>query len=230
MVSHSEIALAVGLTIAVVMLVTSLMFNVVFRFQVTELQDRVWTLSFENGNLQEVKGRLQADYENLDDEYRDYQLSHQHSNDDYERAKDDSYSKGYEDGRFVFYYVKPKVQQYGVSNLEATVRELTWTRSYEENVFDCSEMSAYMERYLENEGFHAMILVGDSPFGSGRHAWVVAETTEGKYMPVEATQPRVVLWDDDYFDGYFEYERDFETIQEAVAYDSTGFDWWTVYP
>jgi len=70
------------------------------------------------------------------------------------------------------------------------------------------------------------IIVGDSPFGSGRHAWLLVETSVDKYMPVESTDMAVVLWDSAYFDNYFKYDHAFEKIQDALKYSETEFDWW----
>ena len=36
----------------------------------------------------------------------------------------------------------------------------------------------------------------------------------------------VVWWESPYFDNYFEYDRAFETIQDALNYSETEFDWW----
>jgi len=135
------------------------------------------------------------------------------------------HSNGYESGRFDFYYIKPE-QKYGVYDLSGWLNKWEWIRPYQEGVFDCSEMSAYLERKLENEGWHTKIIVGDSPFGSGQHAWLLVETSNGKYMPVESTNMAVVLWDSPHFDNYFKYDRSFEAIQDALKYSETGFDWW----
>lgn len=143
----------------------------------------------------------------------------------YDSGYDTGYSEGYDAGRFDFYYVKPN-QRYGVDELGSYLKSWTWALSYKSGVFDCSEMSACLERNLENEGFHTIIVVGNSPFGSGRHAWLLVETSVGKYMPVEGTNRQVILWSSSYFDNYFKYEHRFETIQEALAYNPTDFDWW----
>ena len=131
---------------------------------------------------------------------------------------------------FYFYYVPLRDQQYGVPNLERCLRDLgTWTEAaYKANIFDCSEMSALLEWYLENEGFHTAIILGEMPDDSGgKHSWLLVETSAEKYMPVEATQMSVVSWDSPYFDNYFDYGlMEFETIQEAIEYAPTEFDWW----
>jgi hypothetical protein len=131
---------------------------------------------------------------------------------------------------FFFYYVKPEEQKFGVYNLDDELDGLEWAQPYEEGVFDCTEMAAYLERYLENHGWHAKIVVGDAPFGSGGHAWLLVETSEGKYMPVESTKIEIVWWSDPNFDNYWTYDHKFETISQALSYSENGFDWWTVYP
>ena len=143
---------------------------------------------------------------------------------------DAGYNKGYEEGGFRFYYVKPK-QRYGVDDLEEYLSRWQWEHgTYVAHKFDCSEMSAYIERTLENEGYHTIIVSGEAPFGGGRHAWLLVETHEGKYMPVEAAREgvpwQVVLWNDPYFDNYYEYDYRFETIEDALRYNYEGFNWW----
>ena len=50
-----------------------------------------------------------------------------------------------------------------------------WTDKYEKGGFDCSQMSAYTEFVLENNGVHAYIVKSDKM----QHAWVMVETEEG---------------------------------------------------
>ncbi|UCH01401.1 MAG: hypothetical protein JSV20_05845, partial [Candidatus Bathyarchaeota archaeon] len=105
--------------------------------------------------------------------------------------------------RFDFYYVKPKNQKFGVYDLDDELYGMEWMKPYQEGVFDCSEMSASIERYLENNGWHALIICGDSPSGTGEHAWVLVETSEGEYMPIEPTTIEIVWSDSTYFDNYY---------------------------
>lgn len=143
----------------------------------------------------------------------------------YNAGHSEGYSEGHDAGRFDFYYVKPN-QRYGVDELDNYLKSWKWALPYQEDSFDCSEMSACLERDLENEGFHTVIVTGNSPFSSGKHAWLLVETSVGKYMPVEATNRQVVYWESPYFDNYFKHDHRFETIQEALAYNPTDFDWW----
>jgi uncharacterized protein (DUF3084 family) len=143
------------------------------------------------------------------------------------KAQVSSLTKVAEDNKFYFYYVKPKQQQLDVYKLDSLVKSLKWLTEYQANLFDCSEMTAALERELENAGFHTIIAVGTTPGKPGtRHAWLLVEAEAGKYIPVEATIPSVVWWEYPYFNDYFKYDRSFETIQEALAYNSTDYDWW----
>jgi len=144
-------------------------------------------------------------------------------------GKNEGYYEGFDDGResgrFDFYYIKPE-QKFGVYDLSDYLTGRKWIKPFQEGVFDCSEMSAALEWELENEGWHTIIVVGNSPFGSGRHAWLLVETSEGHYMPVETTSMSLVWWENPDFDNYFVYDHSFETIQEALEYNETEFNWW----
>ena len=88
-------------------------------------------------------------------------------------------------------------------------------------------MSSLLEWKLENEGYHTIIVGGESPSGSNnRHAWLLVETSEGKYTPVEATAYDIVSMKSPDFTNYFQYEYQLESIQEALAYNSREFKWW----
>jgi hypothetical protein len=129
---------------------------------------------------------------------------------------------------FRFYYASLTKQRYGVSDLEEYLNRWQWTEeAYVAGEFDCSEMSAYLEWKLENEGYNTLIVTGDSPFGSGKHAWLLVQTSTEGYMPVEPTTYSIVYWSDIYFDDYFVYDYEFENIQEALDDNPNEFDWWS---
>jgi len=132
--------------------------------------------------------------------------------------------------KFRFYYASLAKQRYGVSDLEEYLDRWEWSEgAYVAGEFDCSEMSAYLEWRLENEGYNTLIVTGDSPFGTGNHAWLLVQATVDGYMPVEATTYSIVYWWDMYFDDYFVYDHQFEDIQEALDYSPNEFDWWEDY-
>jgi hypothetical protein len=137
--------------------------------------------------------------------------------------------KGYvEDAKFTFYYATRSEQRYGVDDLAEYIDRWEWIEgTYEAGEIDCSEMSAYLEWELENEGYHTVIVAKTTPGGLSNHAWLLIETSAGEYMPVEATNYQVVYWEHPQFDDYFVYDYEFETIQEALEYGPTEFDWWS---
>ena len=130
--------------------------------------------------------------------------------------------------KFEFYYASLSKQRYGSSDLIDYLAQWKWIeRVYTEDEFDCSEMSAYLEWRLENEGYNTLIVAGDSPSSAGKHAWLLVQIGEGgEYMPVEATVYHVVYWWDPYYDEYFVYDYAFENIQEAIAHSPDEYDWW----
>lgn len=178
----------------------------------TEYQDYVDSHQYSNTEYQDyVDSHLHSNTE-----YWDYVLSHLYSNTEYEQA------------RFDFYYMLPEYQKFGVYDLDDELFGLLWSEPYEAGVFDCGEMSACLEWYLENRGWNVVIAVGDAPFGGSYHAWLLVETSVGAYMPVEATSLEILWWADPYFDNYFVYDFIFEDIHEAMDFYETEVDWWTV--
>ena len=51
------------------------------------------------------------------------------------------------------------------------ISEIKYPHAYEEHVFDCSESAAFLEWYLENHGYDAVIVVGTNE-NQNVHAWV----------------------------------------------------------
>lgn len=64
-------------------------------------------------------------------------------------------------------------------NLYKFMKEYRGLRKYKKHIYDCSEMSALLERDLEDAGFDAYIAVGPSPWSNSKvtnHAWVFVKT------------------------------------------------------
>ena len=177
--------------------------------QLQECQLSVQSLTSENDWLQTVTTQQQEEIES-----KDVQIS----NLDYEVNS----------VKFYFYYASLTEQRYEDSDLEEYLNRWQWTEeAYVADEFDCSEMSAYLEWKLENEGYNTVIVTGDSPFGVGKHAWLLVQTSTEGYMPIEPTTYSIVYWSDTYFDDYFVYDYEFENIQEALDYSPNEFDWWS---
>jgi len=177
--------------------------------QLQECQLSVQSLTSENDWLQTVTTQQQEEIES-----KDIQISNLEY--EVERVK------------FQFYYASLTEQRYEVSDLAEYLNRWQWTEeAYVADEFDCSEMSTYLEWKLENEGYNTVIVTGDSPFGVGKHAWLLVQTSTEGYMPVEPTTYSIVYWSDIYFDDYFVYDYEFENIQEALDYSPNEFDWWS---
>lgn len=176
----------------------------------TWLDGNITNFEFQIQNLNSQIGDLQREIFSLENEIRRLNSS----------IRDEAL--------LFFYYSKPFEQKFGVYDLRDELQGLEWTEPYQEGVFDCSEMSACLEWYLENAGWNASIVLGDAPFGEGYHAWLLVETSTGQYTPVECTTIGIVWWDNPYFDNYFIYHYRFETIQEAMSNFKFEFDWWEI--
>jgi hypothetical protein len=125
-----------------------------------------------------------------------------------------------------------------IKALETTLKGIEWSNPYEMDVFDCSEQASYLERYLENRGFHTKIAWGATPYPataldeanrsnwSELHAWVMVEVSNESWLPVAPQGPYVVSPKDEYYQNYFNYREEFETIYDACRYNYEEFDWW----
>jgi hypothetical protein len=124
-------------------------------------------------------------------------------------------------------------QNQNLHDLQNEVTKVSWStlhQVHQEDVFDCSEMTAYMERFLENLGWHTIIYVKNETWMGLPHAWVLVEVNPGVATPVECTRPSVVWGTDGNYSNYFEYDYRFETIQQAMEHSPTEFDWWKNIP
>ena len=188
------------------------------QLEVADLGQEVASLEHQVLNLEVEVNGLEQETKNLKQEAASQKA--------YYERQIDLYEDKAERAKFTFYYVRPK-QRYGLDDLQDYLQRWEWKEgAYILNKFDCSQMSAYLECKLENEGYHTVMVVGDSPSGDGKHAWLLVELVEGQYMPVEATAYSIVYWSYPYFDNYFIYDFEFETIQEALSYSPTEFNWW----
>lgn len=102
------------------------------------------------------------------------------------------------------YYFTNEFQTHANTSGELEVfllREFSLPTGYQEEVFDCSESSAYLEWALEVAGFNASIIVGPTPWDPklGHHAWVIVHASDHAV----AIEPTVLtggivkrLWDE----------------------------------
>lgn len=123
-----------------------------------------------------------------------------------------------------FYYVKPEDQNFGIDGLEVTLSTFNRSLRYSTMEFDLREMSGYLERYLENQGWNTSIAVGSS------RAWLLVETDEGSYTPVEAKTLEIIYDDNEHYADYFNYDHLFKNIYSANDFGTSHFNWWEELP
>ncbi|HDN65019.1 MAG TPA: hypothetical protein ENF23_01790 [Methanosarcinales archaeon] len=114
-----------------------------------------------------------------------------------------------------------------------------FTDLYQEDYFDCSEMSAFIEWYLEGHGVDTVIVAGErsQPHnisaggfeyekGAGDHAWIVANIS-GKRVLIEPTLARIVPKS---LEKYYLADTTYNDIYDAVSASRSveEYDWWTV--
>ena len=117
-------------------------------------------------------------------------------------------------------YYMPAPRNENLSDLIEILRSVEFP--YIKGYWDCSESSAYLERYLENRGFTTYICVDHRI----RHAWLwvrVRINGSSQFIPVEATRRphiafNVPLWMP---------EHVYKDIYEVLAHeDEEEFAWW----
>jgi len=112
--------------------------------------------------------------------------------------------------------------------LRIFLKHVVIPHGYKKDVFDCSEISSFMEWLLENYGFHAKIAVGERD-GVG-HAWViVCFNGSSCYVDFRCNGSScypVIAGDE----KRYKVRMVFESVYDAIrAYGGTGeWDWWRV--
>jgi hypothetical protein len=81
---------------------------------------------------------------------------------------------------------------YDTNQLQKVLDELKktpWVSLYKLGYFDCSDMSALLQRELTIRGFESWIVIGKDPTVPSGHAWVVVflQSPSIRLVPVEAT-------------------------------------------
>lgn len=115
---------------------------------------------------------------------------------------------------YEFDYYRPAKQIFGLDTLKKLL-DFCWLIEYNKGVFNCSERSAFVEYYLENEGFNTTIV------GNESHAWVIVEVEPHEWVNVECvcSPPTIGKAPDNYKVRY-------ENIYEAIKDEPNEYDWW----
>lgn len=91
------------------------------------------------------------------------------------------------------------------------------TSPYIENVWDCSEMSFYLQHELEDRGYNAQVA---QRIGNPGHSWVIV-VAETEIITIEATTMRIVPFRSD-------FNRVFRNATDAINHGvpEEDVDWW----
>ena len=91
------------------------------------------------------------------------------------------------------------------------------TFPYIENVWDCSEMSFYVQHKLEDLGYNAQVA---QRIGSPGHSWVIV-VTETQIITIEATTMQIVPFRSD-------FNRILRNATDAINHgvEESEVDWW----
>lgn len=91
------------------------------------------------------------------------------------------------------------------------------TFPYIENVWDCSEMSFYLQHELEDRGYNAQVA---QRIGSPGHSWVIV-VTETQIITIEATTMQIVPFRSD-------FNRILRNATDAINHgvEESEVDWW----
>lgn len=126
--------------------------------------------------------------------------------------------------------------------LEHYIEDYQWAWTYREDYWDCSEMSAYLEWFLENKGFHTIFCFDEV------HMWLCVEMDDG-WIAIESTARGLVWGEEEWMwnteghqtDYYYSYEaEDIYELHEGLWYEYDGevvyggypideLDWWGPY-
>jgi len=121
------------------------------------------------------------------------------------------------------YYSTNFFPEYGntVEDLKAFLSKLKIPHKYERGVFDCSEISAYVEWALEDAGFDAYIVLAED------HAWNMVKVAGATYY-VDMSSGKPYIFKSD--KRYPKIVKVFKNIYEAVDYYHSvkEWDWWSV--
>ena len=118
--------------------------------------------------------------------------------------------------KYKYFFILLFIINISYGSLESDLASIP-TFPYEENVWDCSDMSFYVRGQLENLGYVAWVVMKN---GDPGHAWVVV-ISDTEIITIESTTMEIVPFRDD-FDLVFEDVN--EALNYGISYDEV--DWW----
>jgi len=182
-------------------------------YEKSELEETVDKLKKENENLRWQLYNLKEENEKLKEQIEQLNWKIQSLEDKlrlYEQVPHGYYSTNF----------FPEYQN-TVEDLKAFLSKLKIPHKYERGVFDCSEISAYVEWALEDAGFDAYIVLAED------HAWNMVKVAGATYY-VDMSSGKPYIFKSD--KRYPKIVKVFKNIYEAVDYYHSvkEWDWWSV--
>lgn len=105
-----------------------------------------------------------------------------------------------------------------ISELREVLKGIKYPHSYEECVFDCSNMASFCEHFLENKGFNTSILANET-WG---HAWI-SVYVDGENVNIECIPPIYITSSERYNHPEDTYINISEALDSKYPWE---FDWW----
>jgi len=117
------------------------------------------------------------------------------------------------------YYLDVEKGNKNISELREVLKGIKYPHSYEECVFDCSDMSAYTEWFLENKGFDTVICANKT-WG---HAYV-RTYINGENVNIECIPPVRITSSERYNHPEEVYVDIYGALESVYPWE---FDWWS---
>jgi hypothetical protein len=132
------------------------------------------------GEEEAVQGSVPQEERRLPENYYETVLEESPGmvEDDYYITEDEGSKEVKEEIRLRIGY---RPEKHDINSLYTVLMNRDKLPEYRKDYFDCSEMSAYLEWYLEGMGFHSYIAYSDEL----DHTWVMAELDDGDKVAIE---------------------------------------------
>ena len=116
------------------------------------------------------------------------------------------------------YYLDVEKGKRTIRELESVLEEINMPHGYKESIFDCSEMSAYTEWFLENRGFDTAICANRTQ----QHAWI-SVSLDATNVNCECIPPIYITDADSYSHREVVYADIYDALEGECPRE---WDWW----
>jgi len=117
----------------------------------------------------------------------------------------------------------PSIEE--ILELENILNKVDYGRKYKENVFDCSNQTAFLYDFLTKKGYKCKIMFGSTLLaGDKNHVWLVVEKNR-KIFFVESTLKKIIH---PYYLKIYILRIEFDSLEEAkgsILFLGTSNEW-----